>query len=52
VDAVGGSRTYDGLFPVLDADIKVTGADEQAALLDINAAYRPPLSLVGAAADL
>jgi len=38
-----------GRFPALDADITLTPAGEQATLLTLAGAYRPPLSPVGAA---
>ncbi len=40
-----------GLFPALDADITLAPAGEQATLLKLAAAYRPPLGTVGAELD-
>ncbi len=40
-----------GLFPVLDADITVHPAGEDAALLTLAGAYRPPLGTLGQALD-
>jgi hypothetical protein len=40
-----------GLFPVLDADIRLHPADEQRTLLTLEGAYRPPLGAVGQALD-
>ena len=40
-----------GLFPVLDADIRVHPAGEQRTLLTLQGAYRPPLGAVGQALD-
>ena len=39
------------LFPVLDADIRLTPAGEQATLLALTGTYRPPLGLVGEVLD-
>jgi hypothetical protein len=39
------------LFPVLDADIRLTPAGEQATLLAMTGTYRPPLGPVGEALD-
>jgi hypothetical protein len=40
-----------GLFPVLDADIKLAPAGEHATLLTMAGAYRPPLGSLGEALD-
>ena len=40
-----------GLFPALDADITLTPAGEQATLLTLAGAYRPPLGTLGAELD-
>ena len=40
--------TTGGLFPVLDADITLTPAGDQASVLVMHGAYRPPLGHVGA----
>jgi hypothetical protein len=40
-----------GLFPVLDADIRLHPADEQRTLLTLQGAYRPPLGALGQALD-
>jgi hypothetical protein len=39
------------LFPALDADIKLTPAGADATMLAVNAAYRPPLGVLGAGLD-
>jgi hypothetical protein len=39
------------LFPVLDADLTLTSAGENAALLTLSGAYRPPLGNLGAELD-
>ncbi len=39
------------LFPVLDADITLTRAGDQAAVLTVSGAYRPPLGNLGAGVD-
>lgn len=39
------------LFPALDADITLTPAGEQASLLRLDGAYRPPLGALGAELD-
>jgi hypothetical protein len=39
------------LFPALDADIKLTPAGADAAMLAVCAAYRPPLGVLGAGLD-
>jgi hypothetical protein len=39
------------LFPVLDADLTLTPAGEDAALLTLSGAYRPPLGSLGAELD-
>lgn len=39
------------LFPVLDADIRLTPAGEQATLIALTGTYRPPLGPVGEALD-
>ena len=39
------------LFPVLDADITLTRAGEQATVLAVSGAYRPPLGSLGAGLD-
>lgn len=41
----------DGLFPVLDADIRLAPAGERATLLTMAGSYRPPLGAVGDALD-
>ena len=43
--------TTGGLFPVLDANITLTGAGEQATVLAVCGAYRPPLGSLGAGLD-
>ena len=43
--------TTGGLFPVLDADVRLIQAGEQATVLAVSGAYRPPLGSVGAAPD-
>jgi hypothetical protein len=40
-----------GLFPALDADIRLTPAGEQATLLTLAGAYRPPLGALGKTLD-
>ena len=40
-----------GLFPVLDADIRLVPTGEEATLLTLAGAYRPPLGAVGEALD-
>ena len=40
-----------GLFPVLDADLTLTPAGENGALLALSGAYRPPLGSPGAELD-
>lgn len=40
-----------GLFPALDADITLTPAGDQASLLKLAGAYRPPLRALGAGLD-
>ncbi|MGE5287800.1 MAG: hypothetical protein ACM3ML_11455 [Micromonosporaceae bacterium] len=40
-----------GLFPALDADITLTPAGEQATLLTLAGAYRPPLGPLGTGLD-
>ena len=45
------SGTTGGLFPVLDADITLTRAGEQATVLAVSGAYRPPLGSLGAGLD-
>jgi hypothetical protein len=40
-----------GLFPVLDADIRVHPAGEQGTLLALQGTYRPPLGALGQALD-
>jgi hypothetical protein len=40
-----------GLFPVLDADLTMAPAGEQATILTLAGAYRPPLGAMGAALD-
>jgi hypothetical protein len=40
-----------GLFPVLDADIRVLATGEETTLLTLAGAYRPPLGAVGEALD-
>jgi hypothetical protein len=39
------------LFPVLDADLRLRAAGEQATLLTLAGAYRPPLGSLGEALD-
>ena len=39
------------LFPVLDADLKLTPAGDQATMLAVSGAYRPPLGGLGARLD-
>jgi hypothetical protein len=40
-----------GLFPVLDADIRLVRAGERAAMLTMSGVYRPPLGALGQALD-
>ena len=40
-----------GLFPVLDADLKLAPAGDQGTLLTMAGAYRPPLGSLGEALD-
>jgi hypothetical protein len=40
-----------GLFPVLDADITLIPAGQEATLLRLDGSYRPPFGLLGAAID-
>ncbi len=40
-----------GLFPILDADIRLAPAGEQATVLTVAGAYRPPLGALGEALD-
>jgi hypothetical protein len=40
-----------GLFPTLDADIRLLPAGEQTTLLVLSGVYRPPLGSLGAALD-
>jgi hypothetical protein len=40
-----------GLFPVLDADIRLTPAGEHVTLLSMAGSYRPPLGSLGKALD-
>jgi hypothetical protein len=40
-----------GLFPVLDADIRLRPAGEQGTLLTLEGVYRPPLGALGQALD-
>jgi hypothetical protein len=40
-----------GLFPVLDADITLTPAGDEATLLRLDGSYRPPLGAAGAMLD-
>jgi hypothetical protein len=40
-----------GLFPALDADLRLLPAGEQTTLLSLSGAYRPPLGSLGAALD-
>jgi hypothetical protein len=40
-----------GMFPALDADITLTADGEQATLLRMDGAYRPPLGAVGTVLD-
>ena len=39
------------LFPALDADLKLTPAGDQATMLAVSGAYRPPLGGLGAGLD-
>jgi hypothetical protein len=41
----------DRLFPALDADVTLTAAGEQATVLRVDGAYRPPLGALGAGLD-
>lgn len=43
--------TAGALFPVLDADIRLTQAGEQATVLAVSGTYRPPLGGLGAGLD-
>lgn len=43
--------TGGGLFPILDADIRLAPAGEQATVLTVTGAYRPPLGALGEALD-
>ena len=43
--------TTGALLPILDADIKLTQAGEQATVLAVSGAYRPPLGSLGAGLD-
>jgi len=45
------SGTTGTLFPVLDADIKLTRAGEKATVLAVSGTYRPPLGALGAGLD-
>jgi hypothetical protein len=45
-EATGG-----GLFPVLDADVRLTPAGEHVTLLSMAGSYRPPLGSLGKALD-
>lgn len=40
-----------GLFPVLDADLRLASAGDQVTLLTVAAVYRPPLGPLGEALD-
>src|SRR5690349_1645751 len=40
-----------GLFPVLDADVRLTPAGEHVTLLSMAGSYRPPLGALGRALD-
>lgn len=40
-----------GLFPTLDADIRLLATGEQTTLLSLSGVYRPPLGSVGTALD-
>ena len=40
-----------GLFPILDADIKLAPAGEHVTVLTVTGAYRPPLGALGEALD-
>lgn len=40
-----------GLFPTLDADIRLVPAGEQTTMLALSGVYRPPLGSLGAALD-
>jgi hypothetical protein len=41
----------DGLFPVMDADIRLVGVGERACVLAMSGVYRPPLGALGQALD-
>jgi hypothetical protein len=41
----------DGLFPVMDADIRLVRAGERACVLTMSGVYRPPLGALGQALD-
>jgi len=43
--------TAGALFPVLDADITLTRAGEEATVLAVSGTYRPPLGSLGAGLD-
>ena len=43
--------TKDALLPVLDADITLTRTGDQATVLAVSGAYRPPLGSLGAGLD-
>lgn len=45
------TRPGGALFPVLDADIRLTPAGDQTAVLRLDGAYRPPLGIAGAGLD-
>lgn len=47
-EAVGGGR---GLFPVLDADLTLRPAGDDATMLRLDGTYRPPLGALGAGLD-
>lgn len=40
-----------GLFPALDADIRLTAAGDQQALVTLTGSYRPPLGALGTGPD-
>jgi hypothetical protein len=45
------TRPGGALFPVLDADIRLTSAGELTAVLRLDGAYRPPLGIAGTGLD-
>ena len=48
---MGGDRARRRLFPALDADLTLRPAGEQATVLTLVGAYRPPLGGLGAGLD-